>query len=242
MKKKILLLLTLSFITMTGFAQSNSYLGIKLGGNVVGGYSIDEHFKKSASNIQSDGTYRVKALFDVLNFRVTYTKFTNNKRFGFTGGLRYSFIKAYSTKNEMFMFHDNNVTYYYDVKNVNQKVNYLGIPLDVEFIVTNPEATVRMFFNIGCNFDFKVKSSFDIALSENSSVSSGSVENFKNAIGEPNVFCFSTYIGMGMHIGKPNKVNGTIEFNLPYYGYNNVGIFEGRSGGGLAGSINIPLK
>jgi len=241
MKKKILLLLTLTFIAITGFAQSNSYFGIKLGGDVVGAYSIDEHFRKS-SDIQSNGTYRVKATFDVFNFRLTYTKFTNNKRFGFTGGLRYSYIKAYSKNNEVFMFHDNNVTYYYDVKNLYQKVSYLGIPLDVEFIVTNPEATVRMFFNIGCNFDFKIKSSFDITLSENSSVSGGSVEYAKNAIGEPNTFCFSTYIGLGMHIGKPNKVNGTIEFNLPYYGYNNVGIYDGRLGGGLAAGINIPLK
>lgn len=240
MKKKFVLLAMLVFSVVAGFAQSNSYIAIKPGVGRSYGYTTYENIR--ANKLSFSTKYGTAVRTWSLNIDVSYVKFTNNKRFGFSGGLRYNaFEVKLCGKGHELLFHDNNNTYFFKLGSLSQYVHYLGIPLGVEFVVTDPEAKVRMIFNVGANFDFKVASSVD-AVIENAIISEEYANIIKENFEKPSPFCFSTYVGTGLRIGRPNGINGSITVEIPYYGYNSIGYASQRFGWELSGSVHFPLK
>lgn len=241
MKKKFMLFAMLIFSVVAGFAQSNSYIGVKIGVGNTFGYTKCE-------NIRSDNLgffytkYGPSAWMLLANVEVSYIKFTNNKRFGFSGGLRYNGIDVYlPSSKHVFVYQDNNTIYSFELNKLSQYVYYLGVPLGVEFVATNPEAIVRLIFNVGANFDFKVGSSVSVEIRD-VTTSEEHINKVIENLEKPSSFCFSTYVGMGIRIGRPNKINGSITYEIPYYGYNAIGFASERFGLELSGSVHFPLK
>jgi hypothetical protein len=154
-------------------------------------------------------------------FGVKYEyRFLKNK-FGVTSGIRYTRMKSsigkptYWTSTSEFYyvryFSDGTTTEYAKVTDINQKSDYIGIPVELRFYPFD-DHPVNLFLKAGASFNFKIASKTEINFFD------ASMNPYRSDVAkliESPWSYYSTYgVGVGLKIGRIPKPGINIEANL----------------------------
>ena len=172
-----------------------------------------------------------------------------HNKLGISSGLRYTRLNASigkttywsSTSDFYYVQFDNNgtTTEYAKVKEINQKSDFLGIPLELR-VYPFDDHPVNIFAEIGASFNLSFGSKTDIGFFDNS------MNPYRNEVAkviEAPWMYYATYnIGVGFKIGRLPKPGVDIEANLvgmllP----NKSSLVKPDVGGGLQLMIRIPF-
>lgn len=173
--------------------------------------------------------------------------------FGLSAGLRYSSMitsigrDSYMTAGPYYFFVDYNHsdlnTEYAKVCEINQKSDYLGIPLEVRLYPKKESKSIfKLYYKAGVSFNFKVNSRSDISFF-NESMSQYKSEVL-SVIEKPSPNYTSFHIGLGIKIGKSDKPGISIETYTPIAVRFPDGkyLVEPMAGSGIQFLMSLPLN
>ncbi len=178
--------------------------------------------------------------------------FTLNNKFALTGGIRYTHLYGaigkqsywYVTTSDFFyvlVTQNNSNTELMKVKEVTQSSHYVGVPLELKFFPMSPHL-IQIYFKAGLEFNFRVKTKTDVVFSNDD------MSIYKNKIADlvrnPGNFCAVANGAAGLRIGRPYKINFSLEGNLPvvFITQETTGVVNPLSGVGFQCNLYIPLK
>lgn len=175
---------------------------------------------------------------------------SNNEKFGLLGGLRYISTNSSLGKNSywesssdyflLLLEQDGTSTQFLRVNEINNTVNYVGIPIEIRFFPTRPRLFQLYFkaaieFNSLINFDSEVIFETDEMVVYETEV--------LNKFDDPDDFYSIGYAGVGFNLNIKNRFMVNFEATVPsivLYSYS-TGIIEPEFGGGFRLCIQIPL-
>ncbi|PZR41552.1 MAG: hypothetical protein DI538_01040 [Azospira oryzae] len=241
----------LLWLPLTGFithAQTNSSApGIEMGTIVYGNSIKEKDYIRKLSSGTSHFSGSLTTSYYGLNLERTFF----NDRLGIIAGARYS--NSISSVGLTGFFHrhfdyfylriseEGTTTTYLKTQQLKQVSHYLGIPLEVRYLLFNSRFT-GLYFKVGSVFDFLVKSKNEVDLAV--TTSSFDLENTAaNKLGTPDNFCPSLYGGIGLRLGRGAPLFN-IEITLPSVQLNSnySTLINPHAGGGLRLMFQIPLK
>lgn len=238
------------------FAQEirQKYIGFETGMTLIG----NEITKMD--NIRGDvsgysGGYSINNLTS-LSYRsfigVKPEIFSLNDKIGFMAGLRLSRITNSVGKNN---YWSNSTNYFYwlysqsgtnteylKVREINQKSDYIGIPIEVRYFPSKRPRLFRVFFKLGAEINYCLQTQTDVVFFDNE------MNPYQNGliakVGKPKVFNASVYGAGGVRIGRESGLSASIEICLPYFPitHESTGLVNPISGGGFQINFQIPLK
>jgi hypothetical protein len=197
-------------------------------------------------------TTSLTSLTDKSFLGVKFEIFSLNDRFGLFGGLRYSRMNSSIGKNSYWgsstnyfywLYREEGVnTEYLKVKEIDQKSDYIGIPIEIRFFPAKRPHLVRVFFKLGAEINYLVQTEQDVVFFDEA------MNPYKNdlvaKLGHPKTFYSSVYGGGGIRIGRDFKPSVSIEACMPYLFLTSksAGMVNPIFGGGLQLNIQIPIK
>lgn len=171
---------------------------------------------------------------------------SSNGYIGLSTGLRYTQIKStlkredwldYS-KYKFYVLYSQNgsTTEYAQVENLDQEVDYLGIPLDLRLYTMKPRF-FRLFINLGFDFGIKVadKATIDFA---NATMNPHEAQ-VGRALGTPASFLATFNPGLGFKLGSNDGLNVSMQVNLPSYIISTKASTLATSGLGIGAQLSI---
>ncbi len=183
---------------------------------------------------------------------IKYEIFSLNDRFGLSGGLRYSRInssigkKSYwgSSVNYFYWLYlqDGVNTEYLKVKEIDQKSDYIGIPVEIRFFTAKRPCVFRFYFKLGAEFNYLIQSQKDIVFFDEAMNPYKS--ELTGKVAQPKRFYSSLYGGGGFRFGRELKPSISIEACMPYLFLTSKssGLVNPIFGGGVQLNIQIPIK
>jgi len=184
-----------------------------------------------------------------IGFRFEYRVINN--LFGLSGGLRYSRMVT-SIGRDSYLSSDPDYFYvnyyqselnteYAKVREINQKGDYLGIPLEVR-LYPRKEHRIKLYYKAGVSFNLKVHSKSDISFFNESmeQYQADVIKVVENASSNFTTF----HIGLGLKIGKSNKPGISIETYTPIGVRFPKGSYfvKPLAGSGFQLLLSVPLK
>lgn len=247
----IFLTILLATLALPGLTQTNWVIAPEAGVvNMLG--DVDE-MDFIRGDIPYPGSYYISTVNSINNqwfIGAKAEKRLFEDKLGLAAGLR--FLRAeysigpdnYWTNTGDFFYweveRENNNTYYYKVKGIEQNNSYVGIPLEVRYFISNPYI-FRLYAKIGVEFNLLLHSGTDILFKDEDMESHSS--ELTNMLEEPAHFVSSLYTVGGITLGKPDKPHGDIAIIFPYGYLNETGsIIKRGLGAGAQVSFIIPLK
>jgi len=177
--------------------------------------------------------------------------FSLNNKFGFSGGIRYTRTNSSVGKND---YWSNSVDYFYllysqegvnteylKVKEIIQKSDYVGIPLEIRYFPFRPRL-FRLYFKLGAEIGFRLQSHTDVVFQDDA------MEPYQNdvsaMVGKPGSISSSVSGSAGMSLGRASKPVVSFEICLPaiFITSKSSGLVSPISGGGFQLNFQIPLK
>jgi len=133
-------------------------------------------------------------------------------------------------------------TEYLKVKEIDQKSDYIGIPLEIRFFPARRPRFFRFYFKLGAEFNYLIQSQKDIVFYD------PAMDPYKNEltakVAGPKPFYSALYVGGGFRLGKELKPSVSIEACMPYLflTQNSGGLVNPIFGGGFQINVQIPIK
>lgn len=178
--------------------------------------------------------------------------FSLSDRIGLSGGIRFSRIYSSVGKND---YWTNSTNYFYwlyrqdgvtteflKVNEVNQRFDYVGIPIEIRYFTARRPRKVRLYFKIGTEFNFLVQSQRNIVFNN---IAMNSYESdLLSKIDKPKTFYCAMYSGAGIRLGRELKPSISIEACFPYLFLtsHSSGLVDPTFGGGFQVNVQIPIK
>lgn len=255
MKKRIILLLI--FIPVIniiwGQEEKHKYLSLEIGIDGIGCAAPDKDYIR-AVNDQNYNYYsnQIKSLMTIsyIGFKYEYRLMSN--LFGLSSGIRYSRMvtsigrNSYLSSDPDYFYvnysQSEMTTEYAKVLEINQKGDYLGIPLELRLLYPKKNHFLKFYYKAGCSFNFKIHSVSDISFFNKSmeQYQSDVIKVLENA--SPNYTTF--HVGAGVKIGKSEKPGISIETYMPICIKFPKGIYfvDPLAGSGIQLLFNVPLN
>jgi hypothetical protein len=178
--------------------------------------------------------------------------FSLNDRIGLQGGIRFSQISNIIGKNE---YWGSSTNYFYwlfsqegteteflKIKEITQKTNYLGIPIELRYFVSKRPRILQLYGKAGAVLDFKVNSNARVAFKD--PAMERYEKDISNEIREPGAVSFAMYVGTGIKIGTDQKPSVSLEACFPYFILtpHSSGMLHPLFGGGFQLTFQVPIK
>ena len=178
--------------------------------------------------------------------------FSLNDKIGFMAGLRFSRINNSVGKNS---YWSNSTNYFYwlysqsginteylKVKEINQKSDYIGIPIEVRYFPSKRPRLFRVYFKLGAEINYCLQTQTAVVFYDNAM--NLYQKDLIATIGKPKAFNASVYGAGGFRIGRESGLSASIEVCLPYFllTRESTGLVNPISGGGFQINFQIPLK
>lgn len=177
--------------------------------------------------------------------------FLKNDRFGIASGLRYTRTNASIWRNQnseagasffyLLYRQDGLNTEYLKVKEIVQKSDCIGIPLEIRYFIYKPRL-FRLYFKVGAEADFRLRTRTDVMFYDNA------MEPYEDEVaeivGQPELFTASIYTSVGLRIGRQSKPTVSIEVCAPVISLNpeSASMVSPIAGGGFQVNIQLPYK
>lgn len=237
-------------------AQDNrlKYFGIESGMNFIESKIADMKYIRGSMPVYFNG-FSQDAITS-FNYRFFLGAkaeiFSLNDRFGLQTGLRYVRDNSYIGKNDYF---SDNTRYFYwlhsedglsteylRVREINQKVDYIGIPVEIRYFTQKRPRIFQIYFKVGIEISYLLKTNIDVVF-ENPAMDIYA-DDITNKLDEPGRLNVITYSGAGIKIGRDQKPSLNVEANLPllYLNPEQKGITKPIYGGGFQICVQIPIK
>ncbi|MBK8882552.1 MAG: hypothetical protein IPN67_09295 [Bacteroidales bacterium] len=177
MKKIILLLILIPVLTIyaRGQEEKQKFLYLETGFDGIGCAAPDKEYIR-AVNDQNFDYYsdEIRSLMAINYIGLKFEYRVLNNLFGVSTGLRYSRMitsigrDSYMSSGPDYFYVNYNesdlITEYARVCEINQKGDYLGIPLEVR-LYPKKERKIKLYYKAGMSFNLKVHSKSDIIFS-----------------------------------------------------------------------------
>jgi len=243
------------FVGIT-FAQESrlKYVGVEGGSiDIVSNVSNVNYIRGSVAPYSNGYSTNDLACISSRNFYgVKGTIFSQNDRFALLTGLRYSRIISSVSRNSNFsntpnyfywLYKQDGVnTEYLKVNEINQKSDYIGVPIEVIYFPGHRPHLFRIYFKIGVEENLLIQTNKDVVF-QNPAMNQYE-SNLKSQVDQPKTFYSSAYGGCGIRIGRDQKPNISYEFCLPYLFLTpqSKGLVNPTSGIGFQINFQIPIK
>jgi hypothetical protein len=227
MKTKIILLaIFLCILTNSihGQDEKRKFLFLETGIDGIGCSTPDKDYIRAVSDPSTSQYYsdKIIALMMLESIGLKFEYRTVSNKFGFSGGLQYTRMitsigrDSYmsSAPDYFYVHYDPNSinTEYAKVRELNQKVDYLGIPLELR-IYPYKDRKVNFYYKAGVSFNLKINSKSDIVFYNDF------MEMYRNnviKVVEKAAPYYTTFnLGLGLKVGKSEKPGFSIEVNAP---------------------------
>ena len=259
MKMKFTFLIFFLFSVSALWAQEvrQKYIGIETGFTSIESEMSNMDFVRGdipsyPSEYSTNSTSNLTSLSAKNFIGVKFEIFYLNDRFGLFGGLRYSRMYSSIGKNSYWgsntnffywLYREEGVnTEYLKVKEIDQKSDYIGIPVELRFFPGRRPHLFRMFFKLGAEINYCIQTQHDIVFYDEA------MNPYKKdliaQLAQPKNFYSALYGGAGIRIGRDLKPSVSIEVCTPYLFLTSksAGMVNPIFGGGLQLNIQIPIK
>lgn len=257
MKVKILfLVLFLSYFTGFSLAQETRLknIGIEAGSTFIEGEISDmDHIRGSMPSYYMGYSTNSITSSSYKNFiGVKSEIFSLNDRFGLLGGIRFSQInssigkKDYWTNNTDYFYYlysqDEINTEYLKVNEINQKSDYIGIPIEIRYFTQKRPRKFQLYVKLGIEINYLLKSKTGIVF--NNSAMKPYERDLVAMLNQPERISAAMYGGAGFKFGRDQKPSISVEACMPYMFLTSEtsGILKPVFGGGFQLNLQIPIK
>jgi hypothetical protein len=253
--KFILVAIFLCILTnsIRGQDVKRKFLYIEAGIDGISCSPPDKDYIRAVSDPSTSEFYsdKILALMMLESIGLKFEYRTNNNKFGFSGGLRYTRMNtsigrdSYMSRSPDFFYvnYDQNGlnTEYAKVRELNQKADYLGIPIELR-IYPYKDRKVSFYYKAGVSFNLRINSKSDVVF-YNSFM--GIYRNDVIKVVENAAPYYATFnLGVGLKVGKSERPGFSIEVNAP------LGVFfpdkscfvNPQTGGGVQIIARIPIN
>jgi hypothetical protein len=257
MKLKIIVFATFLYYTM-GFslAQPNrlKYFGIEGGMRFMESEISNMNYIRGNMPSYYQG-YSTNSLtsFSYSSFAgIKYEIFSLSDRLGLQAGIRFSSMKSSIGRNS---YWTDNINYFYwlyqqdgintdylRVKEINQKSDYIGIPIEIRYFTARRPRLFQIYFKLGIEMNLLLKSGTDIVFHD---PGMNSYEDDLIAmLKKPDRLNSALYGGAGFKFGRDQKPSVSIEMCMPYLFLNSgaYGLLHPLFGGGFQLNFQIPIR
>ncbi len=174
---------------------------------------------------------------------------SKDNNFGFLAGLRYlSLNSSVGNRNSddnndffYFLFKEEQISVeYLRIQGINQTSSYIGIPLEVRYIIFNSKFA-RLFFKVATEINYHIDTKSNVMfLNDEMEIYEIDVIN---KFDSPNNFFSSLYFSAGIKLGKDDQINLNAEaiFLSTIISNNNSVINKPIVGGGFQINIQMPF-
>jgi hypothetical protein len=178
--------------------------------------------------------------------------FSLNDRFGLQSGIRFSQMSNTIGKDE---YWGSGTNYFYwlfrqegteteflKIREILQKTNYLGIPVELRFFVAKRPHIFQLYGKLGAVLDFRVNTKTNVVFKD--PAMEINEKEISDQIKKPGAVSFAMYAGSGFKIGTDQKPSVSIEACFPYFVLtpHSSGMLKPLFGGGFQLTFQVPIK
>ena len=178
--------------------------------------------------------------------------FSLSDRFGLLGGIRFSSMNSSIGKND---YWTNNTNYFYwlyrqdginteylRIKEINQKSDYIGIPIEIRYFTARRPRLFQIYIKIGIEINYLLESKTGIVF--NSPAMDPYEKDLSAMVEQPEKISSAIYGGGGIKLGRDQKPSISFEACMPYIFLTSrsSGILQPLFGGGFQLNFQIPIK
>ncbi len=178
--------------------------------------------------------------------------FSLNDRFGLQGGIRFSQYNSTVGKDE---YWGSTINYFYwlyrqegteteflKIREIIQKTDYLGIPLEIRFLLPKRPHTLLLYVKLGAEINFRVNTSTNVVFKD--PLMEIYEKDISDQVEKPGAVSFAMYSGAGFRIGTDQKPSVSIEACFPYFilTSHSSGLLHPLFGGGFQLNFQVPIK
>lgn len=175
-----------------------------------------------------------------------------NDRFGLFGGIRFSHINSsigkrdYITDNSDYFYwrfrEDGVNTEYLKINEINQKSNYVGIPIELRFYTAKRPRVFQLYLKLGIEINYLLTSKTEVVF--NNPAMRPYEDDIVQMLDKPDKINSAVYGGIGFKLGKDQKPSLSLEACMPYINLTSrtYGIVQPLFGGGFQLNLQIPIK
>lgn len=168
------------------------------------------------------------------------------------GGIRFSQInssigkKDYWTNNTDYFYYlysqDEINTEYLKVNEINQKSDYIGIPIEIRYFTQKRPRKFQLYVKLGIEINYLLKSKTGIVF--NNSAMKPYERDLVAMLNQPERISAAMYGGAGFKFGRDQKPSISVEACMPYMFLTSEtsGILKPVFGGGFQLNLQIPIK
>jgi hypothetical protein len=196
-------------------------------------------------------TNYIRALMHNNFFGVRFGKRFAKNLLEISGGLRYTRVitsigkPAYWSDSPDFFYvnyrTDGINTDYAKVYELNQRSDYIGIPVDIR-IFPYEERLINVYYKAGASVNLNVGSKSDVVFFDDAM--NPYEKDVADVIESPSSFFGSLNLGIGLKVGRPGKAGFNIEtaFPIGIFTSGKAGFVNPQAGGGVQLMVRIPLN
>jgi hypothetical protein len=250
----LLSLLCFRFDISDAQAKRLQYIGVEMGSTFIQSEMSEMDFIRGDVPAYYMG-YNAKSLTSLSykNFAgIKYEIFSVNDRLSILTGLRISHMVNSIGKNN---YWSNNVNYFYWlyrqdgtnteyllVKDIIQKSDYIGIPVEVKYFTGRRPRKMQLYVKVGTEMNYLVNTRTGIVF-DNPAMNIYQ-KDLTAMVEKPGKFFSSIYGGVGFKIGRDQKPSLSLEACGPYYIFTSksAGLLHPIIGGGFQLNVQIPIK
>jgi hypothetical protein len=231
------------------FAQDTrqKYLGIEGGMNFMDNEmsGIDKIRGEVSSYGMDNSTSTIKSSMHRSFAGIKSEVFSFNKKFGLSGGIRFSYMNSSIGKDQDFFYWLYQVegvnTEYLKIKEIDQTTSYLGIPIELRYFPWKPHF-FRLFLKVGADLNCRLQSKTDVVFYDDAmNIYQDDVKSF---IEQPKSFSSSVSAGGGFRLGGESKPSVSFELNFLdiFLTAETSGMLHPMFGGGFQFNVQLPIK
>ncbi len=254
--KFVLFILTLSLLTNTIWGQEeqkHKFVFLESGIDGIACYSPEKDYIRAVNDpsLVAYSTDKIKALMVLKYIGIKFEYRIIKNSIGLSGGLRYTRMNtsigrtSYLTNSPDFFYvsfnHDGLNTEFAKVRELSQKVNYLGVPLELTYYPVNPKV-IAFYYRAGVSFNVKLSSESDVLFFNDL------MKTYRNEVirvVEKACPYYTTFnLGLGLKVGKSEKPGFFIEAYAPIgviYPDNSYFV-KPLAGGGFRIMARVPIN
>lgn len=254
---KRIFLCILLFQVICGYAQDRQrqYVGaealfIAYNGEVADVANIRKSVTANQYDYNSTG-YSLNTLSYYTSFGAHTEYIIASDKMSFVCGLRFTEINNSiqhnsAWTNQTFFYYrykqDSTRTDYVKVSRIQQKTQYLGIPLELKYYWFRRHYMISPYVIAGTEIRYRMQSSTRFTMYE--SAMSIYEQELLPKVTKPSNSHITFYAGIGAKIGRPDKPSILFEANLPFLFLpsTSFGMVQPKAGGGIRLSAQFPLK
>jgi len=230
----------------------NDKIGVEFGYSSFGGKIIaPDRIRASSSEYEYDDFYNRQInsnqWLDNIYGSIKYETFFCDNRLGVAAGLRFSkFSYGINPDQDQQYFlwlssQSETATNYLTIRNISQKNYYIGIPVELRFLLRKQDPLLNHYVKLGVAVNYRLLTTNSVTFFAPEMIKyTGDVEGIVGKPGLFNTFIYPTY---GFVLGDMEKVCVNMEFTVPILIGGKVHtLFNPYAGVGMQLSVQIPIN